>query len=207
MAQLQHLLFEAPWPAVVGLIILALPLGYLAWARSGGRASPRLLWPAVPLALAGLLVAVAVMVQTDRERIAALLGRAAKAAQANRPDDVVALMGEDFQVRVAGQPQFAGRDNTRSLLQTVLTVYRLQAVNITRLEIRVESSDRAWADLTVRTEGGGGAPGGGYSLTRWKLALARQPGQNWLMESADLLEYNGRSAGGLNLSPNLSGWF
>jgi len=203
MEQLTRLLFEAPGPAVVGLLIVGLVLAYLAWR---GRGVQRLL-PLLPLVAAGLLLLADALVETDREKIESLLRGVGESALANRADDIGAAMTEDFQIEAVGRPQITGRRAATLFVRSLLKFYPLKSLEVRRLDIRVDSGERGSAEVSFRAEAASGRMAADRSLTKWRFDLRKGPAGRWLMEKADLRELNGRSAASLTLTPELQGWF
>lgn len=198
-----ELVFGRPLPLVIGLIILALPLAYLAWR---GRGIVRLA-PAAPIVLALAVLLGDRLVVTDGEKIDALLGSACTDLKEGHAQPLGELMTDDFTVAVSGQSQMTGRDNAVQLASSVMGLFSFNTAAV-RDEDITRHGTQATANFEVKVTGQSRTIGSaGYSLTRWQLTLRRRPDGRWLMEKADLLEYNGQSTAGKNISLNAGGLF
>lgn len=187
MDQFGELIFGQPIAAVIGLAILAVLLGALAWR---GRGAARLA-PIVPAALAGLLLLADALVVTDREKVEQVLARAADRVQGGRWQELGQLMTEDFEWRLSGNPKTTTRDNTLQVAGVLAHANALNSVRTSDLKLTL-SGGSASADVRVRFAGGGRA-----ADSHWRLTFLRQPNGDWLMSAADMLDLDGRPVGEL----------
>ncbi|MDD4889577.1 MAG: hypothetical protein PHU85_06570 [Phycisphaerae bacterium] len=198
-----ELVFGRPLPLVIGLLILAFPLAFLAWR---GRGIVRLA-PAAPIVLALAVLLGDRLVVTDGEKIDALLAGVCRDLKEGHAQPLGQRMTDDFTIAVSGQSQITGRDNAVTLASGVMGLFSFDTVAI-RDEDIARHGTQATANFEVKVTGQSRTIGSaGYTLTRWQLALRRQPDGQWLMEKADLLEYNGQSTAGKNISLNAGGLF
>lgn len=186
MDALYELIFAQPTPIVAALLIIALPLGYLAWRRRGW------MWlaAAAPVTLAGLLLLADGLVQTDREKIERLLTDAAEHVRNSQWDKLGELATADFEWQIRGHVLSAGRDNTLAKAKAVAGPLSLKSVKLSDVELIVNGPAAAVTARAVMIAGGPKSPGTGD--TRWQFDLARQADGRWLIRTANLLELDGR---------------
>jgi ketosteroid isomerase-like protein len=182
MDQLREFIFGDPTVGVIGLAILAVLLGVLAWR---GRGAIRLA-PLAPAALAGVLLIADALVTTDREKVEQVLVRAADRVQNAKWQELGDLMTEDFEWRLAGAPCMAGRDQTLQYAGVLAYRHTLGSVKTSELQVAVGDGT---ATATLRIKFSGGNKG---ADSHWRLTLIRQSNGDWLMSSADMLDLDGR---------------
>jgi hypothetical protein len=125
---------------------------------------------------------------TDVERIRALFDRAARAAEARKPAEVVELLSERFQGQAPEVGERASRDDVRRLLALQLMSGQWVSVSIHDAQVVVEGvRARAAVDavLSRSADRGKGLEGllpGEFSIHRFQLDLERE-GENWRVVS------------------------
>jgi len=148
-----------------------------------------LTWPNVPLAAAGLALALAVAgpagcrkAESDEDRIRGIFARAATAAEEKRIGDVVAEVSESFR---AGD---LDRDGARRLAAGVILRGGWVSASISGTTVRVEGDQAAAVVDVVLARGSGGAAlaaltPGEASVHRFDVRLAREP-DGWRVTAA-----------------------
>ena len=192
MDALQRILFEEPAAGVIGLLIIALPLAPLLWRKRGAS---RLL-PLIPLGLAGLLLAVATAVQTEREKVQDVLQRAGRAIEADKLDDLADLLSEDFAIQAGGDAPLTGKTQALELVRVTRNIYPIRGVKFDKMQVSVRQG-AASADLTAITKAASGHMADLPIPSEWTISLARLPNGRWVIVNAELRKVQGQSARGV----------
>ena len=182
---LTHYLLESPWLVCVTLLTVAAALALIGWR--GGQRRP-MIASAIAACLAGVLFLVAMLVQTDRERMAQ---RARAMVDAAASPVNLELFGETL----SEDATFFGRDRDAILgmLQRSAHRWQVSQAYITRLEVHQDDATRGQTYLSIITRLNTSF-GGGSAQTRWLLHWRKEPDGVWRIRRIEWLSLNDRDA-------------
>lgn len=177
-------IFEQPWTLLIGAVLV---LFVLLIVRSRGR----WLW-LLPVILAGAAFGLDFLVQTDTEKIKAVIVTATRAVENENPDAIELLLSDSYR---------DSRHNTKKALMSRCRAKLTEPLvekNITRILAIEKSGPKATALFTVRTV----FDKRSYvyqsfktlMFTKVKLDLQRQLDNRWLISRAEILEIDRQPA-------------
>ncbi|MCG3179386.1 MAG: hypothetical protein BIFFINMI_01721 [Phycisphaerae bacterium] len=188
MDQIRELIFGSPWPVIVGTVIIALPLLWLA------RSAVKLMILVLLLAgliVGGLLVADRYVV-TDAEQIEALARELVDLARDKQIDALGERMSSDFVLKINGVPLFPDRETTLRRLRLILPAFKFQSADISKLTVLADRSGAGSASLNVQVKGSRILAGEFNSDAAWHFTFAHSSEKGrWLITSADLTRLDG----------------
>lgn len=174
---------------------LALGAGALAWfvLRAKGKPRQGTLAGGGLVALAVVLAVVGFVVETARERLAALSGDLLAAARAGDAARLDGLLADDLVLDLGGR---GGDSGDKALVLEAVGKLKEQAV-IDAVRVRspvsLDGPNAARSQVWVRTGGAGFGP----SLSWWMVSWRREAGGEWRAHLIELLLLNGEKPRGV----------
>jgi hypothetical protein len=180
-----HAIFESPWLVCIALLTTAVALTLVGYRRA--QRGP-VLAGAVAAGLAVLVVVIASLVTTGRER---MLDRTRKLVQAA----IVPVNLDAFGEILSRDVEFFGRgyDQILATLDRSTDRWRVRQAYITRLAVHQDSETRGQTYLSVVTRLDTSL-GGGSAQTRWLLHWRRESDDRWRISRIEWLTLNDRDA-------------
>jgi hypothetical protein len=162
MQTIQHILFEDPTWLLVVMAVAELVVFWVWLQRRTKRAAMALL---VPPILAGMFLALAALVVTDRETIQNNLQQIADDYQAKRLDAAALFLADNYE-------GFGGdKETLLDMANQTRGNYAIKSIKVTRLNINVHGR-RAEAQITTVVHLEDSLGGGAYGFA-WSIDWAR----------------------------------
>jgi hypothetical protein len=162
-----RLILESPGALVLGLVLVV-----IAGVVAGRRAAwgNRVLVVAGVVALLGVGVAVlSMLVQTDREEIAARTQRMVAAVVGGDRQDMETLLGAHVQVTYFGAPQGLNKQETITRVTTLHSTGILAGVKAGAASVQTVADNQRFGRSQVKVSATGDITGGYPTLSWWKL--------------------------------------
>lgn len=182
---LTHWLLESPWLVCIALLTVAVALWLVGWRRAQRRP---VIAGAIAAVLAGIVLLIAALVETDRERMARRTRELVRAA-------VTPVNLDTFRETLSENASFFGRDREQivSTLERSAGRWRVRQAYITRLETHQDDESHGQTYFSVITPLDTSF-GGGSAQTRWLLSWTKEPDGQWRVTRIKWLTLNDRDA-------------
>lgn len=162
-----RLILESPGALVLGIVLLVIG-GVIAGRRAAW--GNRVLAIAGTVALLGIgIIAVSILVQTDREEITSRTERiTAAVVNANR-QEMESLLGANLQVTYFGAPQGMNKQETIERVTTLHTTGILAGVKAGVSAVQAAADNQRFGRSQVKVSASGDITGGYPTISWWKL--------------------------------------
>ena len=180
-----HAFFENPWLLCIGLLTLAAAMALIGYRQA--RRGP-MIAGAAALVLAGIVLLVALMVTTDRERMVQRTRSLVKAA-------IVPVDLGEFREILSRDVELFGRGYEQIIdtLDRSTHRWRVRQAYITRLKVHQSDENRGQTYLSVVTRLDTSI-GGGSAQTRWLLHWRKEADGAWRITRIEWVSLNDRDA-------------
>ncbi len=183
-------IFESPGALVLGGVIVVMAL-IIAGRRAawGNRA---LVVGGVIAALGAAMIAVSVLVQTDREVIKVRSEEITAAVVGAKRAEMERLLAANLQVTYFGAPQGMNKQETIERVTTLHTTGILAGVNASVAEVQASADNQRFGRSQVKVSASGDITGGYPTLLWWKIEWEKVDGE-WKVISVEPLAIPGMS--------------